>query len=146
MLKYCQLDPKEHISMKFNLKFKYFQSRKMHLNMSSAKWWPFFPGEMSWQYTGRIFRPSSLHLVKHQQNGIPAVNAKWCNLIGCGRLALLGFLFWFRKAEKTTLVCLTRCPWTSYTNSDYLLTSIKLTYWGRVLYTCVSKMQHLWLR
>ena len=28
MLTYCQLDPKEHISMKFNLKFKYFHSRK----------------------------------------------------------------------------------------------------------------------
>ena len=28
MLIYCQLDPKEHISMKFYLKFKHFQSRK----------------------------------------------------------------------------------------------------------------------
>ena len=28
MLKYCQLDPKENITMKFNLKLKYFHSRK----------------------------------------------------------------------------------------------------------------------
>ena len=28
MLTYCQLDPKEHISMKFYLKFKYFHMRK----------------------------------------------------------------------------------------------------------------------
>ena len=28
MLTYCQLDPKEHISMKFHLKLKYFHSRK----------------------------------------------------------------------------------------------------------------------
>ena len=41
MLTYCQLDPKEHISMKFYLKFKYFHSTKMHLNMSSAKCRPF---------------------------------------------------------------------------------------------------------
>ena len=28
MLTYCEIDPKEHISMKFYLKFKYFYSRK----------------------------------------------------------------------------------------------------------------------
>ena len=32
ILIYCQLDPKECISIKFYLKFKYFHSRKMHLN------------------------------------------------------------------------------------------------------------------
>ena len=44
VLTYCQLDPKEHISMKFYLKFKYFHSRKC---VSSTKWRPFCPGEMS---------------------------------------------------------------------------------------------------
>ena len=44
MLTYCQLDFNEYISMNFYLKFKYFHSRKMHLNMSSAKWWTFCPG------------------------------------------------------------------------------------------------------
>ena len=41
MLSYCQLDPKEYISVKFYLKFKTFHSRKRHLRMSSAKWQPF---------------------------------------------------------------------------------------------------------
>ena len=29
MVKYCQLDPSEHISIKFHLKFKTFHSRKL---------------------------------------------------------------------------------------------------------------------
>ena len=47
MLTYCQLDPKQHISMKFYLKFKYFHSRKCiwtcHLRNGSH----FVQGEMS---------------------------------------------------------------------------------------------------
>ena len=39
MLPYCQLDPKEHISIKFHLKFKR-KFKEMHLKMSSAKWRP----------------------------------------------------------------------------------------------------------
>ena len=37
----CQLDPKEHIPVKFCLKFKL---KKMHLNISSTKWRPFCLG------------------------------------------------------------------------------------------------------
>ena len=44
MMTYCPWDPKEHISMKFYLKFKYFHLKKMRLNMSSTKWRPFCPG------------------------------------------------------------------------------------------------------
>ena len=40
MLRYCQLDPKEHISVKLYLKIQNFPSRQMHLKMSSAKWQP----------------------------------------------------------------------------------------------------------
>ena len=38
-LPYCQLDPKEHISVKFYLKFN-FSFKEIHLEMS-AKWRPF---------------------------------------------------------------------------------------------------------
>ena len=44
MLPYCQLDPKECISLKFNLKFKSFHEKEMHFKMSSAKWRPFCLG------------------------------------------------------------------------------------------------------
>ena len=39
LLTYCQLDPKEHISITFYSKLKYLHSRKMRWNMSCA----FFP-------------------------------------------------------------------------------------------------------
>ena len=35
---YCQLDPKEHISMEFYLKFKYFHSRKCVRTCRLVKW------------------------------------------------------------------------------------------------------------
>ena len=42
---YCELDPKEHISMNFfKLKLQTFSFTKLHLKISSAKWWPFCPG------------------------------------------------------------------------------------------------------
>ena len=37
---YCQLDPKEHISMKFDLKFKSFHSRKCIWKCCLQKWQP----------------------------------------------------------------------------------------------------------
>ena len=42
MLTYCQLDPYEQTAGKFELKQNTFL--KIHLKMSSAKWWPFCPG------------------------------------------------------------------------------------------------------
>ena len=33
MLSYCQLDPKEHISVNFYLKIKKFSFKEMHLKM-----------------------------------------------------------------------------------------------------------------
>ena len=47
MLTYCQLDPKEHIAMKISFEIQIFTFKKMPLNMSSAKWRPFCPGEMT---------------------------------------------------------------------------------------------------
>ena len=41
MMTYCQLDPKEYISMKYYLNCKRFSFKKMHLNISSRKWWSF---------------------------------------------------------------------------------------------------------
>ena len=43
MLSYCQLDPKEHISVKFysNLKFKSFHPMKCSWKCHLPKWWPF---------------------------------------------------------------------------------------------------------
>ena len=44
MLPYCQLDPKEHISVKFYLKFKSFLCKEMHLKLLSAKVAAILPG------------------------------------------------------------------------------------------------------
>ena len=43
MLPYCQLDPQEQMSVKFESKYKN-AFIKLQLNMSSAKWRHFFPG------------------------------------------------------------------------------------------------------
>ena len=43
-LPYCQLDPKEHISVNFCSKLKTLYSRKYPSKMSSAKWRPFCLG------------------------------------------------------------------------------------------------------
>ena len=40
MMVYCQLDPEEHISMKFHLKFKSFNSRKCIWKCRLQKWRP----------------------------------------------------------------------------------------------------------
>ena len=42
MLTYCLLEPWEQ-RMKFESKYKSFSFMKMHLKISSAKWWPFCP-------------------------------------------------------------------------------------------------------
>ena len=44
---YCQLDPKEHASMKFYLKFKYFHSRKCVWTCRLRNGSHFVQGEMS---------------------------------------------------------------------------------------------------
>ena len=44
MLPYCQLDPWEQTSVKFESKWKNFSFMKMPLKLSSAKWLPFCPG------------------------------------------------------------------------------------------------------
>ena len=46
MLTYCQLEPKEHISMKLYLKSKYFHSRKC-VWTCLPQWRPFVQGETS---------------------------------------------------------------------------------------------------
>ena len=46
MQTYCQLDPREYISMKFLFEIEIFPFKKMRLNMS-AKWQPFCLGGMS---------------------------------------------------------------------------------------------------
>ena len=43
MLVYCQLDSWEQISVKFELEFYHFQSRKCIWNCRLPKWWPFCP-------------------------------------------------------------------------------------------------------
>ena len=43
MLPYCRLDPKEYISVKFSLKFK-FSFKEVHLKKSSAKVATILPG------------------------------------------------------------------------------------------------------
>ena len=43
MLTYCQLKPKEHISVKFYLKFKYFRLRKCVWTCRLPKWRPSCP-------------------------------------------------------------------------------------------------------
>ena len=43
MLSYCQLDPHQHVLMKFYLKVNYSHSRKCDwTSYRSVKWWPFF--------------------------------------------------------------------------------------------------------
>ena len=44
MVVYCRLDLSKQISVKVWSKYKNFSFRKMHLKISSAKWWPFCPG------------------------------------------------------------------------------------------------------
>ena len=46
MLPYCQLDPKEHISVKLYLKFKSFHSRKCTWKYRLPKWQPSWPASM----------------------------------------------------------------------------------------------------
>ena len=46
MLPYCQLDPKEHISMKFYSKFKSFYSRKCTWKCHLPKWRPSCPASI----------------------------------------------------------------------------------------------------
>ena len=41
MLKYCWLAPQEQTSVKFLSKFIHFHFKKIHLKISSAKWWLF---------------------------------------------------------------------------------------------------------
>ena len=48
MLPYCQLDPKEHISVKLYLKFKRFHSRKCTWKCRLPKWRPSCPTSMCW--------------------------------------------------------------------------------------------------
>ena len=63
MLPYCKLDPKEHISVKFYLKFKSFHSRKCtricrlwngsHFALTSMCW-P-YPWPWPWNFQGQFF-------------------------------------------------------------------------------------------
>ena len=50
MLAYCQLDSWEHISVKYELKFHHFHSRKCNWKYHLPKWRPFCPGgdELTW--------------------------------------------------------------------------------------------------
>ena len=45
MLVYCQLDPWEQVSVKFESEFYPFHSRKCIWKCRLPKWWPFCPGE-----------------------------------------------------------------------------------------------------
>ena len=70
MLPYCQLNPKEHISVKFYLKFKSFHLRKCTWKCRLPKWWPFCLGlnvlKMSYMLVSvSTMRRSSHDLVNH---------------------------------------------------------------------------------
>ena len=45
MLTYCQLNPQEQTSVKFESTYKTFHSRKCIWEKSSVKWWPFCKGK-----------------------------------------------------------------------------------------------------
>ena len=48
MLTYCHLDSWEHISVKLELEFYHFHSRKCHWKCRLLKWRPFCPGGDEW--------------------------------------------------------------------------------------------------
>ena len=66
MLTYCQLEPKDHVSMKMYFKIQIFSFKKMRLNMLSAKWRPFHycdvkMGAMASQITSLTTVYSTVH-------------------------------------------------------------------------------------
>ena len=76
MLIYCPLDPKEHISVKFYLKFKFSHC----LNMTYAKWKPFYP---RWRWVNsngvdlvlQIF--STIILIRIKNQSCQALSCTW---------------------------------------------------------------------
>ena len=123
MMVCCQLDPEEHISMKFYLKFKSFHSRKCIWKCCLQKWRP------------SCLSLNVLSLFLRSKNSVDKLSAlgpvmTWCHQVTSQRLSSLGHNKINQYGMAKSVIVLTHWGW--YKMAANFLTFLNTISWMKI--------------